>query len=106
MPRGMVHTSQRYGTDIEPWAILRRHPHGAEVAEHSVNPCLVAGARNVISGGEPAVQGANRLVVLGFTDSVNPRCSKPTGLLTIASSRSLMTELLRRETGVRGDPGS
>ena len=25
----------------EPWAILRRHPLGTEVGEHSVNPCLV-----------------------------------------------------------------
>jgi hypothetical protein len=87
----------------KPWATLCRHPLGPEVGQHSVNPCLVAGARNVISGREPAVQGANRPVLLGFTDSVSRRCSKPTGLLTIASRRSLMTALLRRETGGRGE---
>ena len=31
----------------KPWAIPRRHPDGAEVGKHSVNPRLVAAARNV-----------------------------------------------------------
>jgi hypothetical protein len=53
----------------------------------------------VISGREPAVQGANRPVLLRFTGSANRRCSKPTLLLTIASRRSFVAELLRRETG-------
>ena len=39
------------------------------------------------SGHEPAGQGANRPDLLGFTDSVNPRCSKPTGLLMIDSKQ-------------------
>jgi hypothetical protein len=37
----------------KPWAILCRHRHDPEVGEHSLNPCLVAGSRNVISGVNP-----------------------------------------------------
>src|ERR1035437_10808342 len=60
-----------------PWLRLRKlaanntsRAGHARLAQHSVTPCLVACARNVISGGEPAVQGANRPVLLGFTGSV------------------------------------
>src|ERR1035441_5553517 len=61
------------GASHEPWAILCRHPPVPEVGEHSVNPCLVWGVRNVVSGREPAAQRADRLVLLGFTRSVNRR---------------------------------
>jgi hypothetical protein len=55
-----------------PWAILGRRPLGAEVGKHSVNPRLVADARNlVVLGREPAVQGANRPVPPGITGLVD-----------------------------------
>ena len=76
------------------------------LGQHSVNPCLVSRDRNVVSGREPAVQRAERPDLLRFTGSVNCRCRETGRVLTIASRRSLMTELLRRETGVLGDPGT
>src|SRR5450759_3922287 len=60
----------------EPWAILRRHPQVPEVGEHSATPCLVSGDRNVVSGHEPAVQGADTPVLLRFTASPNCRCGE------------------------------
>ena len=57
----------------KPWAILCRHRHDPEVEQHSVNPWLVGGTGNVVSGREPAAQRADRLVLLGFTRSVNRR---------------------------------
>src|SRR5664280_737893 len=84
----------------QPWAILCRHACGSEVGEHSATPCLVSGDRNVVSGHEPAVQGANRPVLLGTALARSTAAAeKPGAVLTIASRRSLMTELLRRETG-------
>jgi len=56
-----------------PWAILHRHPLGTEVGEHSVNPCLVTGVRDLVSGREPPVQRAILLVVIRFTGSVKRR---------------------------------
>src|SRR5664280_2573908 len=91
------------GPFSETWAILCSHRLDPGVGEHSVNPCLVAGARYVISGRESAVQRAERPDLLRFTRSVTAGAAKPTGVLTIASRRSAMTELLRRETGGRGE---
>jgi hypothetical protein len=55
-------------------------------------------------GGEPADQRVKRPGLLRFIGSVNQRCGVADRVLTIASRRSDMTELLRRETGgnVRG----
>ncbi len=39
----------------------------AEVPEHSVNPCLVVGARSAALDGEPAVQESKRRVLLRIT---------------------------------------
>jgi hypothetical protein len=47
-------------TGIEAWAILRCHPHGSEVPQHSVNPCLVQSVRNAVYRREPAAQRADR----------------------------------------------
>src|SRR5664279_3759748 len=40
------------GASHEPWAILCRHPPVPEVAQHSVTPRLLNGARNTASNGE------------------------------------------------------
>jgi hypothetical protein len=53
----------------EPWAILCRHPLDTVVPEHSVNPCLVVGARNAVLGGELAAQGAERRILLRTTEA-------------------------------------
>ena len=66
--------SQRYGTATEPWAILRRHPVGSDVGEHSINACLVGGVRKVVSRREAATQRAERPDRLRSTGSVNRRC--------------------------------
>ena len=95
---------------LKPWAILRRHPLGPEVGKHSVNPCLVSGVRNVVTGREPAAQRADRPVLLRFTGSVNRRCreavrgahdSKRTVSYDrdIASRKRQCTELTRSPSG-------
>src|SRR5664280_525267 len=83
---------------VETGAILRSHRHDLEVGEDSANPCLVAGARNVISGREPAAQGANRPVLLGFTEAVTRRCGDAAGVLAVASEPSAEPEILRSVT--------
>jgi hypothetical protein len=55
------------GQLAEAWAILRRHPHGPELAQHSVNPYLVGGVRKVVSGRKAAVQRAGGPDLLRFT---------------------------------------
>jgi len=64
------------GASHEPWVILCRHPPVPEVGEHSVNPRLVSGVRNGVSGHEPAAQRAERPDLLPFTGSVNHRCGE------------------------------
>jgi hypothetical protein len=83
----MLHTSRSSykwspWTNIDRWSepramgVLCRHPPVLEVAQHSVNPCLVGGVRTVVSGREPAAQRADRPVLLRFTGSVNHRCGE------------------------------
>jgi hypothetical protein len=50
-----------------------RTPGDARLGQHSVNPWLVGGTGNMVSGREPAAQRRDRLVLLGFTRSVNRR---------------------------------
>ena len=62
----------------DPEARIRRStapcmPGNALLGEHSANPCLVSGVRNVASGREPAVQRAEMSVLLRLTGSVNRR---------------------------------
>src|ERR1035437_8416108 len=57
------------GASHEPWAILCRHPPVPEVPEHSVNPCLVIGARNAALGGEPAAQGSEQPILLRIAEA-------------------------------------
>src|ERR1035437_3661827 len=64
------------GASHEPWATLCRHPPVPEVAQHSVNPCLVGGVRTVVSGRKAAVQRAGGPDLLRFTGSVNHRCGE------------------------------
>src|SRR5450759_4188139 len=68
----------------DPEARIRRStapcmPGNALLGEHSANPCLVSGVRNVASGREPAAHRADRPVLLGFTGSVNHRCGEADG---------------------------
>jgi hypothetical protein len=46
----------------------------AEVPEHSVNPCLVVGARNAALGGEPAAQDTERRIFPGITEAEIGHC--------------------------------
>jgi hypothetical protein len=90
-----------FGTQdrVETWAILRSNRHDLEVGEHSVNPCLVAGARKVISGRNPQLRVPKGQICSGSLVHSTAEVGKPDGVLTIASRWSLMTALLRRETG-------
>src|SRR5450759_2916527 len=65
----------------DPEARIRRStapcmPGNALLGEHSVNPRLVSGVRNGVSGHEPAAQRAERPDLLPFTGSVNHRCGE------------------------------
>ena len=88
----------RYG----PWAILRRHPLGAEVGKHSVNPCLVTRPRTVVFGALIPSSGSQQASAVWVQWLGQQAVIEPTALLTIASSAPLFTELLRRENGSRG----
>src|ERR1019366_4598420 len=88
----MLHTSRSSykwspWTNIDRWSepramgILCRHPPVPEVAQHSVNPCLVGGVRTVVSGREPAAQRADRPVLLRFTEAVTRWCCDTAGML-------------------------
>ncbi len=95
----------RYGAATEPWAILRYPPNGTGVEKHSVNPCLVTDLRNVDSGGESPVQRVISSLLLGLTRSASGRYFAVDWVLTIASRRSVLAGLLRRETGNGGTFG-
>ena len=91
------------GMDAEPWAILCRHPHGPEVPQHSVTPCLVSGVRNMASGREPATQSADSQLFSGsLRQSSAGTAMRP--VLAIASEPSAEPEILRRVTGMKGHP--
>ena len=67
-------------------------------------PTSYVGVCNVVSGRKTAAQSAEGQICSGSLVQSTTGVAKPTGVLTIASSRSAMTELLRRETGEVGDP--
>ena len=109
MPWEMCHSSQRYATATEPWAILRRHPPVPEVPEDSVTPVLPNQAQNGVSDGELPDQGADRPSLLRFTDELTGRSGEADGVLTVASERQMRPSISRakpamwaRVCGIRG----
>jgi hypothetical protein len=60
----------------EPWAILCRHPPVPEVPEHSVNPCLVVGARNAALSCEPAAQDPEKWISFRTTQADIDQCGE------------------------------
>ena len=46
----------------------------ARLPEHSVNPCLVIGARNAALGGEPAAQGTEQPILLRIAEADIGQC--------------------------------
>src|ERR1035437_1425672 len=68
----------------EPWAILCRHPPVPEVPQHSVTPCLVNGARNVVSGRELPAPGTDRTGLIGSTADFARQCGDSAEVLAIA----------------------
>src|SRR5665213_3461811 len=66
----MTRECSQCGMSTEPWAILCRHPPIPVVAQHSANPRLVSGDRNVVSGVNQQFRGATRPDLPRFTGSV------------------------------------
>ena len=80
----------------EEWTILCSHRIDFGIGKQSVNPRLVAGARNVPFQREPAVQGANEPVLLGSLARSTTR-DRPRR----ECSRSKRAEALERATASR-----
>ena len=85
----------------EQWAILCRHPHNAVVAQQSVTPGFLRGARNTASGRETAVQGTDWPDLLRFAGAVTCGCGDAVGVLAVVSVPSVDSEILRRIDGAR-----